>query len=82
MIGGPDKRPHIAPRSVDCFGLYFSPIRQCAASERNVRGAVNPLPKNHFSHIFSVGTTPAVGTAATRDRFSTSHAERRAISYM
>ncbi len=56
----PDKRPHIAARSVDCFFFCFSPIRQCAASGRNVHLTINQLFHSHFSHISATGDGRAV----------------------
>ena len=52
---GPDKRPQGAARSVGCFCLGFSLIRQCAASARNVRPHFNALLNLAFPHIAGVG---------------------------
>ena len=97
-FGGPDKRPPIAARSVDCFFFCFSPIRQFAASGRNVHLTINQLFHSHFSHISATGDGRAVckfiggggvvphHSRRGRDRLcrteSASHAERCVISYM
>lgn len=52
---GPDKRPQGAARSVGCFCLVFSLIRQRAASTRNVRRALNGLLVLRFPHIAGAG---------------------------
>ncbi|WP_218064368.1 hypothetical protein [Nguyenibacter vanlangensis] len=52
---GPDKRPQGAARSVGCFCRAFSLIRQCAASARNVRSALNALPILDFPHLAGAG---------------------------
>ena len=52
---GPDKRPQGAARSVGCFCLGFSLIRQCAASARNVRLPFNTLLELAFPHIAEAG---------------------------
>jgi hypothetical protein len=51
----PDRRPHIAARSVGCFCFRFSLIRQCAASGRNVRPIIRLLFHGRFSHISAGG---------------------------
>lgn len=48
---GPDKRPQGAALSVGCFCWCFWLIRQCAASARNVRSALNALPILGVPHI-------------------------------
>jgi hypothetical protein len=50
-----DKRPQGAARSVGCFCLRFSLIRQCAASAFNVRAIINTLPTISFPHIAEAG---------------------------
>lgn len=52
---GRDKRPQCAARSVGCCCFVYSLIRQCAASARNVRLAINSLRGFCFSHIAEAG---------------------------
>ncbi len=52
---GPDKRPQGAARSVGCFCLGFSLIRQCAATARNVLSRFNTLLDLAFAHIAGAG---------------------------
>jgi len=52
---GLDKRPQGAARSVGCFYLAFSLIRQCAACARNVRAPFKAFSELPFPHIAEAG---------------------------
>lgn len=52
---GRDKRPQCAARLVGCCCFVFLLIRQCVASARNVRLAINSLGGFEVSHLAGAG---------------------------
>jgi hypothetical protein len=53
--GGPDKRPHCAARLGGCFSWVFSPFRQGALFQRNVRARFKVLFILRFVNIAGGG---------------------------
>jgi hypothetical protein len=50
----PDKRPHIAARSVGCFSWVFVHVLQCARDRRNVYADIKPLLRLVFFNIAEI----------------------------
>jgi len=50
----PDKRPHVAARSVDCFGRIYFAVSQWALDRRNVRVDIQCLLRLIFLNIAGI----------------------------